>query len=298
MEQRFEQLLLFAISKKATDIHIQLSQKKCIIQCRGLAGFIQFKLLKDDEKLYDYLKYRSNLDLSMTMTPQTGSFEYYIQHSQYFLRFSALETHQTRSGVLRILNLVKMKGLQSLTQHLPSIKNLQKLAFQKDGLILFCGSTGSGKSTTMFTCLNDIEDKRIYTLEDPIEQYYERLVQIQINLKQGLTYEEGLNQLLRHDPDILVIGEIRQGNHAEMAIRCAYTGHLVFATIHASSLEHCIARLLDLNINQFDIENTVLQIIFQRLVLNQKQNNREATYEFYNKEDISRFFKTHPYTIK
>ena len=168
-------------------------------------------------------------------------------------------------------------------------KDMLKL---KSGLIILSGPTGSGKTTTAYNLLLKLVPKRIYTIEDPIEMKLTDIIQLQVNNRQNLDYENGIKQLMRHDPDVLFIGEIRDEKEAQMAIRSALTGHLVLTTIHAKSCVGVIARLKDLNINMFDFYESISYIINQRLVNKLYQKERLAIYEIMDTKAIA-FYHQH-----
>jgi competence protein ComGA len=279
MERILENLIVSALSKRSTDIHFQIEEGKQTVLLRSLYGLIMLPLSENISDLFEYCKFRANLDLSMNMVPQTGSFEIIIRKHKYNLRFSAIETYHTRSGVLRILNLHKAEKLKDLSCD-DIDTEFNTLSLLNNGLILFCGSTGSGKSTTMFTWLRNLKNKRIYTIEDPIEQIFNEFMQVQVNNKQGLTFNEAIFQLLRHDPDVIVIGEIRGPDEAKAAIRSAYSGHLVVATIHSSTAKQTIYRLLDFGISDTDINQILKAVVFQKLVVRNDKKGRGATFEF------------------
>lgn len=274
-----ENLIVSALSKRSTDVHMQIEANKQKILFRSLIGLVSAPIMGDLNDLYEYCKFRSNLDLSMNMIPQTGSFEIIIRKQKVRLRFSAIETYHSKSGVIRILNLHKADNLTELSCDEYQME-FQRLTQLQNGLILFCGSTGSGKSTTMFTWLKTLKNRRIYTIEDPIEQIFDQFMQVQVNSKQGLTFSEAVFQLLRHDPDVIVIGEIRGPTEAKAAIRSAYSGHLVVATIHSASAQQTIYRLMDFEVSKADIEQTLKVSIFQQLVLRQDKKGRGAKFDF------------------
>lgn len=274
-----ENLIVSALSKRSTDVHMQIEANKQKILFRSLYGLVSAPIMGNLNDLFEYCKFRSNLDLSMNMIPQTGSFEIIIRKQKVRLRFSAIETYHSKSGVIRILNLHKADSLAELSSD-EYQKEFQRLTQLQNGLILFCGSTGSGKSTTMFTWLKTLRNRRIYTIEDPIEQIFDQFMQVQVNSKQGLTFSEAVFQLLRHDPDVIVIGEIRGPTEAKAAIRSAYSGHLVVATIHSASAQQTIYRLMDFEVSKADIEQTLKVSIFQQLVLRQDKKGRGAKFEF------------------
>lgn len=139
---------------------------------------------------------------------------------------------------------------------------------------MFSGPTGSGKTTTLYTLLNAVQNKKIFTLEDPVEVVNEKYVQIQINEKQHMSYADGIKQLMRHDPDIIMIGEIRDETAAKMAVRCALTGHLVVSTIHSFSCVSTILRMLDLGVEKYQLKDVLKGISSQRLF---EKTNGEKT---------------------
>ena len=279
MENELENLMLLALSKRSTDIHMQIEENKQMIYLRTLNGLEQVPCKYNLKDLFEYCKFKANLDLSMNMVPQTGSFVVVIRKQLYNLRFSAIETYHSCSGVLRILNLHRVECLNDLSDD--NIREpFMKMSSFDNGLILFCGSTGSGKSTTMFTWLRTLKKRRIYTVEDPIEQIFDELMQVQVNNKQGLTFNEAIFQLLRHDPDVIVIGELRGPVEAKAAIRSAYSGHLVVATIHAASAEQTKFRLIDFGISETDISQTLRVTVFQKLIVRADKKGRGAKFDF------------------
>ncbi len=279
MEKQLEPLLIAAIAKRSTDIHIQIDDHRSSVMFRSLKGLIDYPVSSDLADLYEFCKYKANLDLSMNMIPQTGSFEFVIRKHKYHLRFSAIETYYSRSGVLRILNLHKADRIRDLTSQDVDAE-FEKLSMFQYGLILFSGSTGSGKSTTMFTWLKSLIHRRIYTIEDPIEQIFEKFMQVQVNGRQGLSFDEAVFQLLRHDPDIIVIGEIRGSLEAKAAIRSAYSGHLVVATIHSATTRLTIQRLMDFGVSESDISQVLCAVVHQQLCVSSDKKGRGALFDF------------------
>lgn len=213
-----------------------------------------------------------------------------IDDKEWFCRFSALETFNAKSGVLRILNLAKIESLTDVTFQQQRIDDIRELMNLPNGLMLFAGTTGSGKSTTLFTALSEITNKSIYTLEDPIECLYHNMMQIQINEANQLDFEAGIKQLLRHDPDIIVLGEIRSPKEATSLIRTSLSGHLICATIHSSSPYQSIQRLLDFGCLIDDLKMINLNIIYQELVVVQQQ--RSAKIQILKHQEIINFLTT------
>ena len=156
--------------------------------------------------------------------------------------------------------------------------------------ILMLGPTGSGKTTTLYTLLNAVQNKKIFTLEDPVEVVNEKYVQIQINEKQHMSYADGIKQLMRHDPDIIMIGEIRDETAAKMAVRCALTGHLVVSTIHSFSCVSTILRMLDLGVEKYQLKDVLKGISSQRLF--EKTNGEKiGIYEYMDEKEITHYFE-------
>lgn len=285
MEKRLKEIIKQALMLKATDIHFTLDSE-LLIECRVQKRFYLIATKPQDEQLFPYLQYRSDMDLSNFLQPQSGSFEMEVDEQVYSFRFALLHSFHQKSGVLRIMQFHEAISLDRLILKGSHRTLMKKWAKYEYGLILLGGPTGAGKTTTAYSILGHMEERKIYTLEDPIEIYFPKMVQIQINTSIGITYDEGIKQLLRHDPDVIFIGEIRDEQTAKMAIRCALTGHLVISTIHASSCKNMIHRLLDLGVSKIDLEDVLVGLANQRLFpLNQKER-RVSLYEMFQRDDI------------
>lgn len=290
MEKRLKEIVKEALMRKATDIHFTFDTEM-MIECRVQKKFYFIATKPQDEQLFPYLQYRSDMDLSNYLQPQSGSFEMEIDEQMYSFRFALLHSFHQKSGVLRIMQFHEAISLDRLILKGTQRAIMKQWAQYEYGLILIGGPTGAGKTTTAYSILGHMEQRKIYTLEDPIEIYFPKMVQIQINTSIGITYDEGIKQLLRHDPDVIFIGEIRDEHTAKMAIRCALTGHMVISTIHASSCKNMIHRLLDLGVSRIDLEDVLVGLANQRLFqLNQKER-RISLYELYQREDILRCLK-------
>lgn len=282
---RFEQLLEFALLTKSTDIHFEIIRNKLNISVRAISGFKNFQLKDDDLKLLEYIKYISNLNLIESKFPQSGSFSYVYNNQEYFFRVASIKSHFMETCVVRILNKFFLK--ENVFNNIkPQIK---KLLDQESGMIVFSGPTGSGKTTSMYSFIQKFQGKKIYSIEDPIEIFFENIVQINVNLSVGLSYKEAIKQVLRHDPDIIVIGEIRDEDAAQMAIRAAITGHLVITTIHSKDSRGAIDRLYDLGVSYNDIFENIIFISNQRLLTNQKE--RWCVYEILDENSLKAITK-------
>lgn len=262
MEQCFEHLLQFALRRQTTDIHFSRKENTFLVKMRTLKGMVSYPKNNQTKELVAYLKYLAGLDLT-TVKPQSGAFSYVYKGKTYFFRLAVIQSLQQESAVLRILNMRYIHAI--LTENTKQQLYFEQMLQLDNGLILIAGATGSGKTTTLYNMLQKMNQKSIYTVEDPIEIYFDNIMQLQVNMQQGLDYQAAIKQVLRHDPDVIVIGEIRDEVEAHMAIRAALTGHLVMATIHASSAKEVKQRLLDLNINSYDLKATIQFIIYQQL---------------------------------
>ena len=285
METRLKEIITYALRLKATDIHFTYKDVM-LIECRVQKKFHVIPIKEKDEQLFSYLQYLSDMDLSSFAKPQSGAFSMNFDDKVYSFRFALLQTHQQKSGVLRIMNFQKALTLQELILKGEQRKIIKEWCTYENGLILIGGPTGSGKSTSAYSMLNHMKQRKIFTLEDPIEIYFSDMVQIQINPKLHLTYDEGIQQLLRHDPDVIFIGEIRDEQTAKMAVRCALTGHLVISTIHASNCRNMIHRLLDLGVSRYDLEDVLVGLANQRLFQLNNKERRVSLYELFTREDI------------
>ncbi len=284
MHNRFYELLDICIKKQATDVHFQIQNNDLIIFIRTSLGLLKMDVIEDDFIVFEQLKYESNLDLSNQSLPQTGAFHIIYLGKTFYFRFALVYSFEICSGVLRILNL---KPKSSVFRYQKPVQtHLNQMINFKSGLILLSGPTCSGKTTTLYNLIENLEHKKIYTVEDPIEVIIPSVIQLQVNLQKGFTYDAAIKQLLRHDPDIIVLGEIRSEMDAKMAIRAALTGHLVLSTIHAKSCLGAIKRLLDFNIQSYELKEVLLCLSSQRLVLHKNKKEKFVLYEFFDQNDI------------
>ncbi len=193
-----------------------------------------------------------------------------IQNTPISLRISTLPTtHLKESLVIRILPQKYQIPIEKMSLYPSSAKKLLALLMYSHGLILFTGPTGSGKTTTLYSLVHHCSvalNRNVITLEDPVEKQYEEMVQIQVNEKAGITYSTGLKAILRHDPDIIMVGEIRDRETAEIAIRASLTGHLVISTMHTKDAKGAIYRLMELGIQWHEIQQTLIAVSAQRLL--------------------------------
>ena len=291
MEERLLAILRLALKYNATDIHFNMkfTDVEIFMRIDGIPKKVKAKI--GDDKLIRYLQYLANLDIGNLTKPQTGQFEMEVDDTILSLRFAVVNTYNLTSAVLRILNSSLRIDADSLSGKKNQNEFFKELLRKENGLILFAGPTGSGKTTTLYTLLKSVKDEVIYTIEDPIEVYNDDFVQLQINEKIGFDYENGIKQIMRHDPDIIMIGEIRDDKAARMAVMAANTGHLVVSTIHASSAASAISRMTDLGVNESHLYEMLLCIVYQRMIIDRKSEKR-VIYEVMDRKEIE-YFRTH-----
>jgi len=263
-------LFFQALKKGASDIHIENGERKGEVRLR-IDGALKKHLDLDKSVValvINRIKVISNLDISEKRVPQDGRTQISISGKTLDVRVSILPTYHGERVVMRILAQSEhIPTLESLGFPLDITKDLYKLLTHAHGMILVTGPTGSGKSTTLHACLQHIAtpDKNIITVEDPVEYNADNIAQIQVNTKVGLTFAAGLRSILRQDPDIIMVGEIRDSETADIALRSALTGHLLLSTLHTNDATSSISRLMDMGIENFLISSTLLGVLAQRL---------------------------------
>lgn len=215
------------------------------------------------------IKVISNLDISEKRIPQDGRTQVKVGGKNIDIRVSVLPTYHGERVVMRLLmESADIPHLDELGFDEEITHGIAKLARAPHGMILVTGPTGSGKSTTLHALIQEIvtPTKNIITVEDPVEYKSDKISQIQVNEKAGLTFAKGLRSILRQDPDILMVGEIRDGETASIAVQSALTGHLVFSTLHTNDATSAVTRLIDMGVEKFLISSAVLGVLAQRLV--------------------------------
>ena len=289
MEERLVALLRLALKYNATDIHFMMRYQEVSIEMRidGLCRKVKGRF--EDYKLLRYLQYLANLDVGNIMTPQTGQFEMEVDGDLLSLRFAVINKVNYTNGVLRILNSKIRVSADSLSSISYQNQYFKALLNRNCGLILFSGPTGSGKTTTLYSLLKCVRNKKIYSIEDPIEVYHDNLIQLSVNEARGFDYAEGIKQILRHDPDLIMIGEIRDEKAAKMAVVAANTGHLVLSTIHTSRASGCISRMSELGVNEDHLYENLLCVSNQRMLINAKTREKVVLYEIMDSKEIEYF---------
>lgn len=264
-------LLEYAIRSQASDIHIEPREEYVQVRYRIDGNLKEVNRLPRNVlgALVSRIKILSNLKIDERRVPQDGRFKIKVANKQYALRVSTLPITDGEKVVMRILDESnKAVTLKQLGYWGNSLRIINEAIIQPNGMILVTGPTGSGKSTSLFSVLTKLNtpDVNISTIEDPVEYKIPGVNQTQTNAKAGMTFASGLRALLRQDPNIIMVGEIRDGETANLGVQAALTGHLVFSTLHTNNAATCLPRLLDMGIEPFLIASTVKAIVGQRLV--------------------------------
>lgn len=264
-------MLEYAIRSGASDIHIEPREEYVQIRYRVDGVLKEANRLPKNVlgALVSRIKILSNLKIDERRVPQDGRFKINITGKAYGLRVSTLPITDGEKVVMRILNETnKAATLEELGFWGWALENINSAIVQPHGMILVTGPTGSGKSTTLFSVLSLLNNPgvNISTVEDPVEYKVSGANQTQVNPKAGMTFVAGLRALLRQDPNIIMVGEIRDGETANLGVQAALTGHLVLSTLHTNNASTCLPRLLDMGIEPFLIASTVRAVIGQRLV--------------------------------
>ena len=284
-------ILEFAAKNRASDVHIEPLENELKIRCR-IDGVLReiMKLPKSTEPpLISRIKILSNLKIDEHRIPQDGEFTIKVGDQTIDLRIAISPVVWGEQVVIRLLDKtgtsLKLEDMGYAGRALRTIRGGLK---ETNGMILTSGPTGSGKSTSLYALLQEIKNDtvNIVTLEDPVEYKMPGINQIQVNADVGLTFAAGLRSILRQDPDIVMVGEIRDKETAELAVQAALTGHLVFSTLHTNSAAGILPRLLDMGVEPFLIASTVRVVIGQRLVRRIDQNHKEE-YQSDNTETAS-----------
>lgn len=285
-------LLEYAIRSQASDIHIEPREEYVQIRYRIDGVLKEVNRLPRNVlgALVSRIKILSNLKIDERRVPQDGRFKIKIAGKQYALRVSTLPIADGEKVVMRILDESNQAvTLKDLGYWGHSLDVINEALTEPNGMVLITGPTGSGKSTSLFSILTYLNkpDVNISTIEDPVEYKIPGVNQTQTNPKAGMTFANGLRALLRQDPNVIMVGEIRDGETANLAVQAALTGHLVFSTLHTNNAATCLPRLLDMGIEPFLIASTVKAVVGQRLVRKLCLTCREQYVP--EKQEVSQF---------
>ncbi|MCF7888215.1 MAG: GspE/PulE family protein [Candidatus Omnitrophica bacterium] len=266
-----DHIITNAVEIGASDIHLEPQKNKFLQRCRvdGVLSSVTKLPLERESAIISRVKIVANMDIAEKRLPQDGRIRVNISGRNVDLRVSTFPTINGENVVMRILD--RSQGVLSLEElgfQEKNLKHFSEIIEKPHGIILVTGPTGSGKTTTLYAALGQINslEKNIITLEDPVEYEIPNVRQSQVNVKAGLTFASGLRSILRQDPDIIMIGEIRDKDTADIAIRAALTGHLVFSTLHTNDAPSAATRLVDMGVEPFLVSSSVIGILSQRLV--------------------------------
>ncbi|MBQ9844415.1 MAG: type II/IV secretion system protein [Oscillospiraceae bacterium] len=260
-----------AVRQRASDIHVEAEQDRVRVRCRvdgvlySTATYSQRLLAA----IVARIKIISGLDISEKRKPQDGRFSYTVDRRDYDIRVSTLPTVYGEKCVLRLNQKQALSRNKSTLGLFPEdMEKFDRILGRPNGIVLVTGPTGSGKSTTLYTALSELNSDmvNIITVEDPVEANIEGINQVQVNVKAELTFANALRSILRQDPDIIMIGEIRDGETASIAVQASITGHLVVSTLHTNDTASSVTRLLDMGVESYLIADSTAGIIAQRLL--------------------------------
>src|SRR3990172_3238827 len=270
-------LIFTALERRASDIHIETHDNEVIVKYRidGVLHRAMQPISKDfHSAIISRIKVVSELDIAERRVPQDGRFRVKYKNRDIDFRVSIMPAIHGEDAVLRILDKESMsEKFHTLTLDVvgfaeTELKKFRRYIWEPYGMVLVTGPTGSGKTTTLYAALNEIrtDEDKIVTIEDPVEYQLRGITQIPVNEKKGLTFARGLRSILRHDPDKVMVGEIRDPETAQIAIQSALTGHLVFTTVHANNVIDVIGRFLNMGVEPYNFVSSLNCILAQRLV--------------------------------
>lgn len=270
IEKQSRLLINKALALHASDIHFHPKNKETAVlfRVKGKLHFSHAISTNQSDRLTAHFKFRAGMDIGEQRRPQNGSI--FIRHTSpaVHLRFSTIPSQFKESLSIRILPQNAGQTMKSLSFDTSIRQQFTSLMNKPNGMIVLTGSTGSGKTTTLYTLMNEVKKQvRVISIEDPVEIKNDAYIQMSVNTKAGLTYAELLKASLRQDPDVIMVGEIRDAETARLAVRAALTGHLVLTTMHAKSPVSALQRFYDFGCTNLDLKETLLAVSTQKLVL-------------------------------
>lgn len=279
-----EEILMDAANKRASDIHFEVVNDFLKIRYRKDGDFYDLSRVPSSlaSTIYSHLKSLAQLNTIEKNLPQDGRISITHQSTDYHFRLATTPTHSSESIVLRVLQGIDSLSFAQLGIPNTILHSLLDLAKRKQGMLIIAGPTGAGKTTTLYGILREIltDTKKFLTVEDPVEFIIPGTTQVSIRESIGLTFQKVLRAFLRQDPDVIMIGEIRDTETAKIAIQAALTGHLVLCTLHTESAVSAIARLIDLGLEGPQIANILLGVLAQRLVKTAEGSGRKGIFEW------------------
>lgn len=265
------EMLYEAIQRRATDIHMEPAAEQMTVRFRidgVMVNVTPFSRMMGDA-VVNIFKVICNLDITEKRKPQDGSFSAQVEDRVVDFRVATAGSVAGEKMVMRILDAAQaLVSLEQVGMPEDLREKVRELATQPHGMFLVCGPTGSGKSTTLYACLHEVDrySLNVITVENPVEYHLDNVTQIEINPKAGKTFAGELRSILRQDPDVIMVGEIRDKETAEIACQAAQTGHMVFSTVHANDTVTALARLIDLGVQPFMVASALSAVLGQRLV--------------------------------
>ncbi len=267
------QVLRDAIDLRASDIHLEPFEDALRIRYR-IDGVLQevpvpAQIKRFQPAIVSRVKILSHLNIAEKRLPQDGRIKIRLDNAEVDIRVSVIPMLHGEAVVMRLLRqTATLRGMEQLGMDARELRSFRKVLGLPHGIILVTGPTGSGKTSTLYTALNEINDdiRKIITIEDPIEYQLRGINQIQVSEKAGLTFARGLRAILRHDPDVVLIGEIRDQETAQIAVQASLTGHLVFSTLHTNDAPGALSRLVDMGVEPYLVASSLEAVLAQRLV--------------------------------
>ena len=267
------QVLKDAIELRASDIHLEPFEDEFRIRYR-IDGVLQdisvpAQLKRFQPAIVSRVKILSHLNIAEKRLPQDGRIKVRIDDAEVDIRVSIIPMLHGEAVVMRLLRQnATLRGMEQLDMDRRELECFRRVLELPHGIILVTGPTGSGKTSTLYTALHEINDavRKIITIEDPVEYQLKGVNQIQVNEKSGLTFARGLRSILRHDPDVILVGEIRDAETAQIAVQASLTGHLVFSTLHTNDAPGAVTRLVDMGVEPYLVSSSLEAVLAQRLV--------------------------------
>ena len=271
MVEQLDSIIDEAVDRRASDIHIEPEQDRVRVRLRIDGRLIEARAypIEAAAAMISRIKVLSVLDITERRKPQDGRFTQKSFDQNIDVRVAVIPTVDGERITMRLLNMGHMQGTNpKLGMEIEMKQAFERMIERPDGIILICGPTGSGKSTTMYAALQQINSvhRHIITIEDPVEYHIPGVNQVQVDAEFGVTFPSALRSILRHDPDVIMVGEIRDHETAHLALEASLTGHLVFATIHTNSAAGALTRLLDMGCEPYLVSSAIICVAAQRLV--------------------------------
>ncbi len=298
-----------AVERYASDIHLEPRQDSVRIRFRidGILREIKTLPINSYSSVVSRIKIMANMDIAEKRLPQDGRIRICIHEREIDIRVSSLPTVNGEKMVLRLLDKkMRLLKLEELGFSETALEQYRLLINQPHGMIMVTGPAGSGKTTTLYATLNEINsrEKNIITIEDPVEYILSDINQMSINTKAGLTFAAALRSVLRQDPDVIMVGEIRDSETAKIAVRAANTGHLVLCTMHTNNSSSALTRLMDMGVEPYLVASSVMGVVAQRLVrkicphCKEQYNISREDHKGNEKMLFERFFRGSPMVYK